>query len=163
MVTLVAHKMLVREAKREALTRMEDAARTVADFENVTEKWDVLDGNRERKERYWEKLRKDELLNWQLTEQGAIAPQPMAHVYGRQQLKGEFLDTIYDCPHEMHEMVWSKPVFDMTRELDELHKDLLYYRGVRLWSPQKIAQQRGQTDRNVRKVYNKMIDDAKSE
>jgi len=55
--------MLKREADREALARLEDAARTLQDFENVTKKWDALDANRERKERYWENLRKEALLD----------------------------------------------------------------------------------------------------
>ena len=44
-------KKLKRELRKEALTRMEEAARTVADFEKVTKAWDKLDSNRERRER----------------------------------------------------------------------------------------------------------------
>ena len=47
-------KKLKRELRKEALTRMEEAARTEADFEKVTQAWDKLDANRERKERYHE-------------------------------------------------------------------------------------------------------------
>ena len=42
-------KKLKREIEREALARMEAAARTEAEFENVTAVWDRLDANRERR------------------------------------------------------------------------------------------------------------------
>ena len=47
-------KKLKRELEREALMRLEDAARTEADFREVVKIWDRLDRNRERKERYHE-------------------------------------------------------------------------------------------------------------
>ena len=47
-------KLLKRELRAQALARLEDAARTPKDFENVVAWWDRLDANRERKERYHE-------------------------------------------------------------------------------------------------------------
>ena len=47
-------KKLKRELRAEALARLEDAARTQKDFENVIAWWDRLDANRERRERYHE-------------------------------------------------------------------------------------------------------------
>ena len=41
-------KKLKRELQAEALARLEDAARTVSDFEKVVAWWDKLDANRER-------------------------------------------------------------------------------------------------------------------
>ena len=42
-------KRLRRELQAEALARLEDAARTQKDFENVIAWWDRLDANRERR------------------------------------------------------------------------------------------------------------------
>ena len=47
-------KKLKREIQAEALARLESAARTVSDFENIIAWWDRLDANRERRERYHE-------------------------------------------------------------------------------------------------------------
>ena len=47
-------KKLKRDLQREALARLENAARTTADFQNVVSWWNRLDSNRERKERYHE-------------------------------------------------------------------------------------------------------------
>lgn len=52
-------KRLKREIKAEALRRLEEAARTEADFQAVINQWDKLDQNRERRERDHENLRGD--------------------------------------------------------------------------------------------------------
>ena len=49
-------KKLKRDMEWEALTRLEEAARTEADFREVVKTWDRLDANRERRERYHEIL-----------------------------------------------------------------------------------------------------------
>jgi hypothetical protein len=48
----MGRKQLKRDLERESLTRLEEAARSEADFENVTKWWNRLDKNRERKEWY---------------------------------------------------------------------------------------------------------------
>ena len=63
-----AKKRLKRDAEREALARMEAGARTTADFKDIRREWNRLDDNRERKERYWEVLRVEGLLDWQAPE-----------------------------------------------------------------------------------------------
>lgn len=45
-----SEKRLKRELRAEALRRLEDAARTEADFTVVVKEWDKLDRNRERRE-----------------------------------------------------------------------------------------------------------------
>lgn len=47
-------KLLKRDLQAQALKRIEDAARTPTDFQNVIAWWDRLDANRQRKERYHE-------------------------------------------------------------------------------------------------------------
>jgi hypothetical protein len=42
--------------------------------------------------------------------------------------------------------------------LDESHKALLYYRAIRQWTAQQIADDRGQTAENVYQVYKTMIE-----
>jgi hypothetical protein len=76
----------------------------------------------------------------------------------RQQMSGNFLDVIFDCPHEIEELTASRTIYDDTKDLNEDHKEILYYRAIRQWTPQAVAALRGQTDRNIRKVYNAMIE-----
>ena len=56
--------MLHREARTLALRRIEESARTEADFENVLYWWDKLDENRERRERGHEIGRSTVPLEW---------------------------------------------------------------------------------------------------
>ena len=156
-------KLLQREVRREALLIIEDAARTQEDFENVQAIWDKMESMDADRVGKHENTNVATLLNYELPEHENPIFQPVARVYYRQELKGNFLDTIYDCPHELHETTACKLISEMTEALSEIHKELLYYRSIRYWSPQRVAVVRGQTDRNVRKVYNKMIDDMRYE
>lgn len=147
-------KKLKRELQAEALTRLEDAARTPADFKKVTDWWDRLDANRERRERYHEVLRSgDDLpLEFGMTKDGLCFPGSMNRVLARQIRKGDFLDAIYNCPYELHELVTDANLSDILRDLKEDRKELLFLWAVRLYSSAKIAAIRGQSDRNIRKI-----------
>jgi hypothetical protein len=152
-------RMLMREAKAVALKRIEDAARTVADFEDITRRWDnaqIVEGWRIEKH---ETLALNDTENQPLPEYDTVIPAPLEHIWWRQQLGGNFLDVIFDCPHDVHELTSSRPVYEFTKVLDENHKEILYYRAIRQWTPQRVASLRGQTDRNIRKVYHRMIED----
>ena len=91
----MGQKQLVRDVKREALARMEDAARTEDDFRAVVEQWDKRDENRERRERDWEKQRDETTLEVGYTD-GEIFPLPISHPAWREAIKGDFLSLIYD-------------------------------------------------------------------
>ena len=71
-------KQLVRDIRREALARMEAAARTEEDFDAVVRQWDHLDENRERKERYHEMQRSEKTLEVGYTD-GMVFPVPVSH------------------------------------------------------------------------------------
>jgi hypothetical protein len=119
--------------------------------------YDKLDGNRERKERFWEVMSYNDFGDdWRLRDETVI-PQPLLHPWWRQLMRGDFLDVIHDCPQELHELVSSPAVSDQLRRLDENRKEILYYRVVRGWSAQRLAAFREQTDRNIRKVYDATI------
>ncbi|GHV44170.1 hypothetical protein FACS189492_0060 [Clostridia bacterium] len=149
-------EQLKRTAKQLALQRLEEAARTIYDFEQVADMYDKLDGNRERKERYWEEMLIHKMVRV-IVDSETIIPPPRLGRWWRQTLRGEFLDDIFDCPFELGEMTSSPALSRLVDELDESRKEILYYWAIRLWSPQAIAAYRGQTDRNIRKVYNTMI------
>ena len=149
--------MLMREARAVAVANIEDAARTQDDFINVGYIWDEKD----RIERWRVDKQEEQSADPKSTKEqyGIIIPQPLGHPFWRELLSGNFIDIIHDCPHELHEITTSAPIYDLMKVLDENRKEILYYWAIRLWSPQRIAAYRGQTDRNIRKVYNKMIDE----
>jgi hypothetical protein len=165
----LGRERLKREIERAALTRMEDAARDTDDFRKVVREWNRLDRNNERR---WDRHEigrpSAEMLHWDRLnandEKGVlkgwldtVIPAPFNHVWWRQLLAGNFLDVIFDCPHEMHEQTSSRPVFDILQTLNDNQKEVLYYWAIRQESPRQIAKRRGQTDRNIRKVYDTLI------
>ena len=145
------HKKLKREIEREALARMEGAARTEAEFRKVTEEWDRLDANRERRERWHEKRRTEQTLATGYND-SEILPNPAGHVFWRQLMRGDFLDVIFDCPYELHELVEDVDISALLRGLSENHREILYFSAIRLCSTARLAALRKQTDRNIRKT-----------
>ena len=150
-------KKLKRELEREALSRLEDAARTEEDFQNVVTWWNRLDANRERKERYHEIGRSDVPLEWGMSPDEIVIPAPIQHVYQKQIRKGDFLDAVFNCPFEMHELVTDEDISRAIFSLKDVQKELLYQLAIRGYSCQMIAAFRKQTDRNIRKIRDTML------
>jgi hypothetical protein len=155
---------LVRDVKREALIRMEESARTEADFNKVVKQYDHLDRNRERKERRYEVFRSSaEMLHWDKEDNSNrkgvlksdfnyVYPKPYFHYFWRQLMKGDFIDVIHDCPYDMHEFVCDKNISELIRDLSENHMDVLYLRAIKQLNNISIGAKRRQTDRNIRKI-----------
>ena len=154
-----AKQKLKRELEQEALARLESAARTVPEWNNVIAWWDRLDANRERRERYHEISRNgDDLpIDYGADENGLCFPDSMNTVLEKQRQKGDFIDTIFNCPYEIHELVTEPYMSHALHELSDDHKEVLYFSSVRMYSSAKIAELRGQSDRNIRKVRNTML------
>lgn len=152
-------KKLKRELRAEALARLEDAARTEKDFKNVIAWWDRLDANRERRERYHELSRSgdDVPLDYGASANGLYFPDYLNDVLEKQIRRGDFIDAIFNCPYDIHELVTEEYLSLILRELNDEHKELLFLCAVRLFSSTKIAAIRGQSDRNIRKVRNTML------
>ena len=149
------NKKLKRELRAEALRLIEEAARTQEDFEKVVKWYDRLDANRERKERYHEISRGDNVpLDYNADENGICFPRSINKYLWKQIQKGEFEETIYDCPHELQELVSEPYISKIIGELTAEQKEALFYYIVKGYSTSKIACIRGQTDRNIRKVKN---------
>ena len=147
-----SEKRLKREIRAEALRRLEEAARTESDFLTVVDEWNKLDRNRERRERDHENLRGEVPLEFQAVPEPRIVPLWMNDPEYRQLCSGFFLDILFDCPYEMHELTADKFISDMIRDLSEEHKEVLFYLSLRLYSATRLAAPRGQSDRNIRKL-----------
>ena len=150
----VSDKRLKREMRAEAIRRLEEAARTEKDFRDVVEEWNKLDRNRERRERDHENLRGDVPLEYQAVPEPKLIPRWMNNPAYRQLMAGNFLDILFDCPYEMHNLTADPFISRMVEELSEEHKEILYFLSLRLYSTTQLAQMRGQSDRNIRKVRN---------
>ena len=141
-----------REIQAEAIRRLEEAARTEKDFRDVVEEWNKLDRNRERRERDHENLRGDVPLEYQVAPEPRLIPRWMNNPAYSQLMDGNILDTLFDCPYEMHNLTADSFVSRMVEELSEEHKEVLYFLSLRLYSTTRLAAVRGQSDRNIRKL-----------
>ena len=155
----VTHLSLRREADKVALLRLEDAARTEKDFRNLTKEWDRIDRNREQREERNEESWHPRILAEMKEEfeSGSVVPRPQEHAWWRQLQSGNFIDKIFDCPHEVAELTSHTKACHAIKTLKPEQKEVLYYRAIRQWSHQRIAAHRGQTDRNIRKLYATLI------
>ena len=151
------HALLQRDLRRMALARMEDAARTMDDYQEVIKVWDRLDANRERKERYHTISRGDIPLDYEAVPDGILFPAPHDNMRFRSIVSGNLEDVIFDCPFELHELVTDEEVSQAIADLKDAHKEILFYSGLHLLSTAAIGRIRGQSDRNIRKVRATML------
>ena len=130
----------------------DDAARTESDFLTVVDEWNKLDRNRERRERDHENLRGDVPLEFQAVPDPKIAPLWMNLPRFRQLCQGNFLDIIFSCPYELHELTANRFLSKLFFTLSDEQKEVLYYLFVKQYSTTRLATLRGQSDRNIRKL-----------
>ena len=148
-------KKLQRELRAEALRLIDEAARTQEDFEEVVKWYDKLDANRERRERYHEISRGDNVpLDYNADENGICFPRSINKYLWKQIQKGEFDEAVYDCPHELQDLITEPYISEIIGGLTAEQKEVLFYYIVKRYSTSRIACIRGQTDRNIRKVKN---------
>ena len=123
----VSEKRLKREIRAESIRRLEEAARTESDFRVVVDEWNKLDRNRERRERDHENLRGDVPLEYQAVSEPKLIPRWMNNPAYRQLMAGNFLDILFDCPYEMHQLSADPFISGMIKNLsDELKKSCIF-------------------------------------
>ena len=118
----------------------------------VVDEWNKLDRNRERRERDHENLRGDVPLEFQAVPEPRIAPLWMNLPRFRQLCQGNFLDIIFSCPYELHELTANRFLSKLFFTLSDEQKEVLYYLFVKQYSTTRLAAIRGQSDRNIRKL-----------
>lgn len=96
-------------------------------------------------------------LEWGMSPDEIVIPAPIPHVFCKQIMKGDFLDAIFNCPFEMHELVTDKDISKAIFTLKDVQKELLYQLTIKGDSCQIIAAFREQTDRNIRKIRDTML------
>jgi len=149
--------LLKRDIRAIALKRMEDAARSVSDFEEVIKEWDHLDDNRERKVRYHEIGRENIDSKKDVAPLSIVIPAPINHAYWRQLMKGDYIDIISNCPYEMHNSLSDDDYSKIIYDLKDDHKELIYFLYLRDFTTSQLATLRNQSDRNIRGVRSTIL------
>jgi len=143
---------LARRTEDAARERFEEAARTTEDFMNVIAIWDRMNRNSDRQERYHVNYRGDLPLDYKARSDAAVIPQYYMNPAVRQLSRGNFLDVIFDCPYDMHELTADRVISKSLYGLKEPHKELFYFLAIRHYSTNRLAEMEGVSDRNIRKV-----------
>ena len=145
-------KRLAQTVREEALRRLELSARTVSEFQVLVDCYDREEESRMRKERRYETLRGDVPLESGALPGGHILPHSMSQPTFRQICRGEFDDYLNTCLFAMHDLTERAHLREIIMNLKLDHKELLFFLGIRLYTTQRLADLRGQTERNIRKV-----------
>ena len=145
-------KRIAQSVREEALRRLELSARTVSEFQSLVDWYDREEQSRMRRERRYETLRGDVPLESGALPGGHILPHSMSQPIFRQICRGEFDDYLNTCLFMMHDLTERVHLREIVMNLKLDHKELLFFLGIRLYSTQKLAELRGQTERNIRKV-----------
>ena len=151
-------KKLKRDLRMEALKRIEDAARTVADFNKVIEWYDALDANERSRVSKHELYRSgDDLpLDYGADENGTIFPANLGSVIARQLRKGDFLDYLYCKPDTLDQIVTRDYMIHFMRGIEPEYRELLYWKVLENMTTAEIAKMKGKTDRGIRKSWKKL-------
>ena len=145
-------KRLAQTVREEALRRLELSARTVSEFQVLVDCYDREEESRMRRERRYETLRGDVPLESGALPGGHILPHSMSQPTFRQICRGEFDDYLNTCLFAMHDLTERAHLRGIVMNLKLDHKELLFFLGIRLYTTQKLADLRGQSERNIRKV-----------
>ncbi len=139
-----------RDVEREALARIEEAARTKKEFRDVVRWWNRLDANRERKERYHEHLYYENGL-----ESEDLNPELDSPRLG---CDDDFIDLLSMCPCKMHNIIEDNDIAQLVQKATDKQKAVFFPRVLLCCSNQRIACCHDMTDRNVRKLIDLMLE-----
>ena len=145
-------KRVAQSVHEEALRRLELSARTAAEFQSVVNWYDREEQSRMRKERRYESLRGDTPIEYLAPADSYIVPHSMSCPTFRQICRGEFDDFLCNCLFRMHDLTDREHLRKIILGLKLDHKEIIYFLGIRLYPTKLLADLRGQTERNIRKV-----------
>ncbi len=145
-------KRIAQSVREEALRRLELSARTMSEFQELVDWYDREEESRMRRERRYETLRGDVPLESGALPGGHILPHSMSQPTFRQICRGEFDDYLNTCLFMMHDLTERVHLREIIMNLKLDHKEILFFLGIRLYPTHKLAELRGQTERNIRKV-----------
>ena len=145
-------KRIAQSIREEALRRLELSARTVSEFQVLVDCYDREEQSRMRRERRYEALRGHVPLESGAIPEGHLFPRSLSQPNFRQICRGEFDDYLCACLFTMHDLTDRAHLREIVMNLKLNHKEILFFLGIRLYPTQKLAELRGQTERNIRKV-----------
>ena len=143
---------LLEQLDEVSVERRTQVAETTTEYEALIKEMDRLDRNRERRERYHEILMEEYIPDGGEIYSSRIFPAHLDSVESKLILRGMFLDILFNCPYEMHQLTTNPFISRMVQSLSDLHKETLYFLSLQLYNTSRLATIRNQSDRNIRKL-----------
>ena len=143
-VSVAVRKYMTQALVRESIARIEEAARTDKEFKELIDLWDELD---EKVQKAFEKTvwsTDSEQFNW--------------HLFSASMRQKDILYALFHCICQIHNLIEDDDLARLFESATDKQKEVFFLRFIRGCTPQKIAVCLGVTDRNVRDLTNKMID-----
>ena len=141
------HELLIHNLKREALIRLEEAARTEDEFNSVIKRWDEIYKERLKKEKRKEALLSNDMFDW--SEFDAVV--------GMRD-EDDFFTWMFCCICQMHELIDDPDICRLLKKATDKQKTVFFPRVIKGCSTTKVAGCHSMTDRNVRKLIDLMLD-----
>jgi DNA-directed RNA polymerase specialized sigma24 family protein len=148
-------KYLTQAMLTESISRLEDAARTQAEFENVIEWWDKLDKN--KKDALDKKVLSIAHATFDIGLYRKGDYKKKSVFGGRNHYHEDFLNPLCCCICQMHNLTDDSDLSRMINKATDKQKAVFFPRVIKNCTPQKIAQCHGMTDRNVRDIVDRTI------
>jgi DNA-directed RNA polymerase specialized sigma24 family protein len=148
-------KYLTQAMLSESISRLEDAARTQVEFENVVVWWDKRD------KKIQDALDKKILsiahttFDIGLYRSGDYRMKSMFS--GRNQYHEDFLNPLFCCTCQMHNLTEDIDLSRLINKATDKQKAVFFSRIIRCCTPQNIALCHSMTDRNVRDIVDRMV------
>ena len=138
--------------KEEMLHLLEQGAETLEDYQMIVAFYDLETAALERRARYHEVGRGDVPLEFNACKRFPLSfPKPGSYLSNNR--KGLFLDLIFDCPYEIHQIATDPIISKALASLSEEQKEIIHLKVIRQYRTEDIAAMRGQSRQNINKVY----------
>jgi len=148
-------KYLTQAMLAESISRLEDAARTQAEFEDIIELWDERD--KKKKDAYEKKMMPlaNETFDIGVFKKGSHRMKSQFN--GRNHYIEDFITPLYCCICQMHNLTDDADLSRLIDKATDKQKAVFFPKVIKNCTPQKIALCHGMTDRNVRDIVDRTI------
>jgi bacterioferritin-associated ferredoxin len=148
-------KYLTQAMIAQSISRLEDSARTQAEFENVIEWWDKRD--KRIKDALDKKMMSlaNETFDIGVFRKGSH--RIISQFGGRNHYIVDFLTPMYFCICQMHNLTDDADLSRLIKKATDKQKAVVFPCVLINCPPQKIALCHGMTDRNVRDIFDRTI------
>jgi DNA-directed RNA polymerase specialized sigma24 family protein len=148
-------KYLTQAMLAESISRLEDAARTQAEFKNVIEWWDKRD--KRIKDALDKKVLPIANTTFDIDLYGKGDHRMKSLFSGRNHYYVDYLNLIFSCICQMHDLTDDSDLSRLLGKATDKQKAVFFPRVIKGCTPQRIALCHGMTDRNVRDIVDRTV------